>query len=128
MIVHAKAYYLWLHFKLSHEVHEELFTHIISLRGNRDIDRHKQSIQYFFSRHGIDEKTFNQAYDSDEAQQAMALYYGIMQGAGIKSTPSFLINGRYLLSANQFKSEQEMLKVAYHLMTLELDNQLTDWW
>ena len=128
MVVHAHAYYMALKLELGHEFHMQLFTRILSLRISKDLAFHKQRIASLFKEKGVSREEFDRLYDSKEIAAQVNGSKMIMKQAGISSTPSFLINGKYLLSGAPFKSSQELLAVARHLLILELESQPIDWW
>jgi thiol:disulfide interchange protein DsbA len=128
MVVHAHAYFMSLKLELGHEFHMQLFSRILSLRISQDLAFHKQRISSLFEDKGFSREEFDRLYDSPEIVAQVNGSKMIMNKAGISSTPSFLINGKYLLSGAPFKSNQELLAVARHLLLLELDRQPIDWW
>ncbi|ARN75864.1 thiol:disulfide interchange protein DsbA/DsbL [Oceanicoccus sagamiensis] len=128
MVVHAYAYHIAQELQLGHDFHMQLFTRILSLRVSKDVDFHKTRIASLFAEQGIDRQQFDTLYASELIARKVAFSGSLMKKASINSTPSFLINGKYLLTGSQFGSSQELLAVARHLLEKELQNQPSDWW
>ncbi|MGK0500728.1 MAG: thiol:disulfide interchange protein DsbA [Oceanicoccus sp.] len=128
MMVHARAYYVANSLQLGHQFHMKLFTRILGLRASSDLAYHRRSIGQLFKVNGVGEAQFNELYDSDQVSKQVRFSRGLMKAAVINSTPSFLINGKYVLTATGFKSRQEMLALAKALLVSEMNSQPSDWW
>lgn len=127
MVVHAKAYFIAEQLELGYEFHRKLFVRILALRHEHDLEAHKRRIATLFLDHGVNQQQFDKLYASAEIQAQVASAAVVMKQAQISSTPSFLINGKYRLDASSFKTREQLLLVAKHLVQREIDQQLVDW-
>lgn len=123
MVVHARAYYVARQLGLVDTMSERLFTRIIGLGRNPDIDQHVASIALLFEEFGVNKTDFMTAFQSAEVSAASEFSYELMALAGIESTPSFLVNGKYVLDPKAFGSTAELLDVVGYLAAYELDQQ-----
>ncbi|WP_101759452.1 thiol:disulfide interchange protein DsbA/DsbL [Oceanicoccus sp. KOV_DT_Chl] len=128
MIIHAHAFFIAQQLELGHDFHMQLFTRVLASRSSQDLDFHRSRIASLFKSNGISENEFNDLYESEEIKSKVGLSFAVMKEAGISSTPTFLINGKYVLTGGPFKTREELLSVARHLMQDEIDHQPEDWW
>lgn len=128
MVLHARAFYTAQELGLLPAIHKELFVRIIAIRANKDLSTHRERITALFQQHGIPKQNFVSVFNSDRVSEQVQSGIAIAKSSRISSTPSFLVNGKYVLTASAFSDRQELLEVADDLMQREIDNQLVDWW
>lgn len=128
MVVHAQAYYVAQKLQLGHQFHMQLFTRILSLRASKDLDYHRARIASLFAEQGVSKQQFAALLASESIMKQVAASKQLMKVAGIQSTPTFLVSGKYVLTANAFATREELLAVAAHLVNLEMAAQPIDWW
>jgi thiol:disulfide interchange protein DsbA len=128
MVLHAKAYYMAKHWNLLEKIHSQLFTRIIRLRASDDLIEHKQGIADLFLQHGVSPADFEQLLNDEAINKQLQFSLELMQQAQVKSTPSFVVSGKYVFTAGNFKSKQKMLKVVGAIVERELTNQTKPFW
>jgi predicted DsbA family dithiol-disulfide isomerase len=69
----------------------------------------------------VSEADYDSYYQSKELLQQVAFSGAIMKASGVNSTPSFIVNGKYVLNPGAFKSPDVMLKVVNQLIIREAD-------
>ena len=112
MLVHASAYYVAQVLKPSHDFHMQLFTRIMALRNSNDVEYHKKQIAQLFTSQGITAEEFERLYLSTQVSEKVVSSSNLMKMANIQSTPTVIIDGKYVLIASAFKSTDEMLAAA----------------
>lgn len=128
MVLHARAFFTAKELDLLTRCHEQLFVKIIALRKIQDLAQQRKKIGEFFMLQGIPKHQFTEVFDSAEVTAQVQAAIALAQAAGIQSTPSFLVNGKYILTGSGFNTKTELLSLADALMQREIDRQLVDWW
>lgn len=117
MKVHAQIYYMSQALGITDQTHDKVFDALVPQRKTL---RTEQQIVDLFVEFGVDreeaKKTFNSFAVRTKANQAEKL----TRGYNPPSTPSMVVNGKYLVSmAGQVDSQQEMLRVVDFLTEKE---------
>jgi thiol:disulfide interchange protein DsbA len=126
MVVHAKAYYISEHLQLGHQFHMRLFERILNLRSSKDLNYHRAGIASLFAEQGVSQEQFEALLASESIMKQVMASEQLMKEAGIQSTPSFVVSGKYMLTTNTFKTREELLAVAAHLVNLEMATKSID--
>jgi thiol:disulfide interchange protein DsbA len=128
MFLHARAFFTAKELGLLDAIHKKLFVRVIAIRANKDLSRQRDRISVLFQQQGIPKQQFASVFDSDRVTKQVKAGIALAKASKINATPSFLVNGKYMLTGGNFKSRTELLAVVDALMQREIDNQLVDWW
>ncbi|MFL9584267.1 thiol:disulfide interchange protein DsbA/DsbL [Stenotrophomonas sp. AB1(2024)] len=115
---YAKAFYAAQSLGLEDKTHEALYRAIHvdqSLKGERGRDS-VQDIAAFYAKHGADAKQFEAAMSSFAVSAKTSAAKQFALRSKIQSTPSVIVNGRYLVKGKSFP---DMLRIADHLIARE---------
>ena len=72
-----------------------------------------------FTANGVSEEDFNKAFTSFGVSSQVRQSVAAAKGAGLTGTPSMMVEGKYLITANKAGSQADMLKVADFLVAKE---------
>ena len=113
--VYARAYYAAQVLGLVDKTHKAIYkaihnTHKLPAEGEK-IDEAR--IAQFYSHYGVDAKKFLTTMKSYRVEIMIRRATKHMQDCKIPSTPSIVVNGRYLVHANSY---QDMLRIASYLV------------
>jgi len=112
-LIHAKAFYTAKKLKVLNKLNAEIFNHIHKLKKSLNS---KEAIQKLFSKNDIDENMFLKAFDSKEIQD-LAMQAAIdTRQLSVTSTPTFIVKGRYLITAKMAGSQKKILDVIDYLL------------
>ncbi|WP_394147874.1 thiol:disulfide interchange protein DsbA/DsbL [Shewanella atlantica] len=114
-ILSQEAYYLAQKFKITPQVHGNIFKRIHEKQGA--FTRPEQLRDYFVQQ-GVSAEKVESAMNSADASLAISNYDTQAQLAGIRGVPSLLVNGRYLIKSKE-RSAQELAELVTYLSTLE---------
>ncbi|HEX2238659.1 MAG TPA: thiol:disulfide interchange protein DsbA/DsbL [Gammaproteobacteria bacterium] len=115
-LVHAQTYCGLQVMGKVNQVHEAIFQAIHEQgRLLSDVD----SMARFLAQQGIDPKAFKKAYHSMEAQTCLQHNAELNRRYGVTGVPSMVVAGKYLTSASQAGSYENMLKVVDYLVAKE---------
>jgi thiol:disulfide interchange protein DsbA len=128
MLLHARAFFTAKELGLLDTIHKKLFVRIIAIRANKDLSKQRERISILFQQQGIPKHQFASVFDSDRVTKQVRAGITLAKASKVTATPSFLVNGKYMLTGGGFKSRTELLAVVDALMQREIDNQLVDWW
>lgn len=117
MKLHAKAFYAAEALGVYDTMHTVIFKamHVDRKRLGSD-----KSIRELFVANGVDGDAFDRAFDSFGVNSQVRQAESRARAAKITGTPSLMVNGKYLISARKAGSQSNMLKVADHLVEMEL--------
>ncbi len=116
--LHGAMYYAGLNADRSEELHDALFELIIALRQERNLDRHVEKVGELFAQHGIAAASLEQMLNEPGIQSQVNQAEKDMRTAEISSTPSVLIDGRYLILNNDAVAQVGMFEVMNKLIEL----------
>lgn len=119
--IHAKAFYtLEALDAMNEETHTALFEALA--RDKRRLGN-AEELAEFLGDYGVDEDDFINTFDSfgvnAKVQQAKAKAIG----AGVKGTPTVLVNGKYRVTASMAGGHEKVLEVVEYLIELERDSE-----
>jgi len=119
MQLHAKIYFVANRLNVLERLHPQLFEHIMALRVESSIDKHRQQLAEIFADHGIDAKRFNAELDAPETQQQLQRAMAAMEDAQINSTPTLMVNGRYVVISRSANSAEQLMAIVDFLVARE---------
>ena len=102
MFLHARAFYTAQELGLLDAIHKELFVRIIAIRTNKDLSVQRERLRALFQQHGIPKQRFASVFDSERVSKQVHRGMAIAKASQISSTPSFLVNGKYVLTGSGF--------------------------
>jgi thiol:disulfide interchange protein DsbA len=117
-VPYAKAYYAAVSLNLAEKAHADVYTaihrdHSLPAEGDRPSE---ERVAEFYAKYGVDAATFLAAMRSfgNDVKVRRATEY--MQRARVPSTPTIVVNGRYLVRGDSY---QDMLRIASFLIEKE---------
>lgn len=113
---HARVYYVLQEMKKLDELHGVFFDalHKRKLKLND-----AASIARFFEGHGIPADKFQSAWRSFLVDSKVGKADKAVRAYGLRSVPSFVVNGKYLVSPSMVTSYAQFIEVLNHLVALE---------
>ena len=105
---HARTYYAFEAMKLVDKLHPALFT-AIHAQNRPLID--ENSIGFFVSEKGVDDKAFRNAYHSFGVTAKVKSAKKYSEQGGIKTVPTLIVDGRYLTTTSMTGTHEELFKV-----------------
>ncbi len=120
MELHAMAYFIAQSLDSSDELHKQLFTTIMGLQGDKNLDNHKKSLASVFEKYGLAEKDFYETIYSSDMENRVKGAIALMKQAKVNGTPTMMINGKYIVLNNSVKSYEDILSITDFLITKEL--------
>jgi protein-disulfide isomerase len=70
----------------------------------------KENLKHFAEELGLDSKAFNECLDSGKYADQVIAETKTAQDIGVRSTPSFLINGQPVIGAQPFETFQKVIE------------------
>lgn len=119
MKLHAKVFYLIQTLPNWEFVHTGLFTLIIALHEENDLEVQKQKIGKFLSAFGVSEADYQKKMASPELDLPVESAMALMQQSGANGTPAIMVNGKYLVNNQAAGSPEEILQIADFLVEKE---------
>ncbi|BAJ01638.1 thiol:disulfide interchange protein DsbA/DsbL [Shewanella violacea] len=114
-VLSQQAYYLAQKFKMTRQVHGNIFKRIHEKEG--PFTRSAQ-LKEFFVQQGADASAVEQAMNSVDAKLAISHYDTQAQLAGIRGVPSLLVNGKYLI-VSKSRTPEELADLVNYLSALK---------
>ena len=121
-MIYARAYYAAKIYGLVDKTHKAVYdaihnTHKLPAEGDK-ID--EKRIAEFYSHYGVDAKEFLHTMNSYRVEIMIRRVTQHMQKCKVPSTPSIVVNGRYLVRG---KSYEDMLRITNYLIAKERSGQ-----
>ncbi len=115
--LHAKAFYVAQLLKVGDKIHAPFFDEIH--KNNNSLNSKAKLIQ-FFKKHGVNEKKFNETFDSFSVQTRIKQSKALVDKYGINGVPTLIINGKYRVStSNMDSNDAKLIKLINYLVKLE---------
>lgn len=114
--IHARAFYTAKSLDILDETHMPFFR---ELHVNRRQMTDEGDIAAFFANYGIDEETFRQTYNSFAVDTQMRKAESLGRRYRISSTPTVIVNGKYVIDGDKITSYEQILKIADYLAQKE---------
>jgi len=113
---HARAYYTAEKMGVLEKVHTPLFE---ALHRDRKRIFSESEIKDFFVSQGVDGKEFTRVYNSSEIETKFKQAFLMGQRYKITGVPAVIVNGKYMTSASQAGSFENILKTINELVAKE---------
>ncbi len=110
-----EAYYLAQKFKVTEQVHGNLFKRIHEGEG---AFTRKEELSQFFIKQGVTKADIERAMASADSQLALLNYDTQAQLSGIRGVPTLLVNGKYMVTSKT-RSPDELAALLQYLSILE---------
>lgn len=114
----ALAYYTARVMGIAEESHEAMFR---AVHDERRQFRNFDDIAKFYSDYGVDKDSFINTSQSFAVDAAMRQNRNSVRSYGIRSTPSVIVQGKWLVSVGAFSSYDEMLEAVDYLVAREAE-------
>jgi thiol:disulfide interchange protein DsbA len=98
------------------QLHTEIYREI-NVRKNR-LDT-PESIEAFFTSHGVNKSDFQKAFSGFSIESRLARAADLNRRYRITSTPTFVVNGKYVTDASMAGSEAKLFETINALVAME---------
>ncbi len=115
--IHARVFYTAETLGVLEEVHMPFFR---ELHVNRKAMTDEDELVAFFANHNIDEQTFRQTYNSFAVDTKLRRAEALARRYRVTSTPTVIVNGKYVIDGDKIRSYGEILDAASYLAKKEL--------
>lgn len=121
MILHAKVFYLveTLPRENREQIHTQVFNKIIELRKEKSIDVQKDKLAQLLAGHGVTREQFDNALEDEGINSKVKRAERMMKNSGIKSTPTLMVNGRYLVLNDTASDHGDITAIADKIIRAE---------
>ncbi|GGE67958.1 thiol:disulfide interchange protein DsbA/DsbL [Shewanella carassii] len=109
-ILSQEAYYLAQKFRITDQVHGNIFNRI---HEQHQAFERPQQLKDFFLAQGVNEQELNQTLGSADSKLALANYDTQTQLSGIRGVPSLLVNGKYLITSKSSDPKELAALILY---------------
>ncbi len=116
-VVHAQLYHVADVLGVLDQVHEDIFN-AINVGGKRLLDKDDQR-DFLVEKAGISAEDFNKAYDSFTVKSRMKNADQRIRAFKISGVPALIVQGKYIVTAREAGSQENMLKVVDYLIEQE---------
>jgi thiol:disulfide interchange protein DsbA len=113
---HARVFYTAEILGKLPQLHTEIFREI-NVRKNR-LDT-PESIEAFFTSHGVSKNDFQKAFSGFSIESRLARAADLNRRYRITSTPTFVVNGKYVTDASMAGSEAKLFETINALVAME---------
>lgn len=113
---HARAYYTADTLGILNDTHMPFFR---ELHVNRKAMTSENELTTFFANYGVDKAAFNQAFNSFAVDTQMRKAEALGRRYRISSTPTVIVNGKYVIDGDKITSYEQILKIADYLAQKE---------
>lgn len=114
--VHARAFYTAETLGVLDETHMPFFQ---ELHVNRQRMTDEGELASFFARFGVEREAFRQAYNSFAVDTKLRRAEALGRRYRVSSTPTVIVNGKYVIDGDKITTYEEILDVATHLAKQE---------
>jgi thiol:disulfide interchange protein DsbA len=80
------------------------------------------ALEKLFVKHGLPAEAFQKQLNDDDLNARLENAKVTMKRSGATSTPTLMVNGRYLVLNTTAKSHKDITNIADKLIALELEN------
>jgi len=119
MQLHGKAFYIAEQLPGKHELHAELFKLIIAMRKKTSMDEQQDMLAAVFEKYGLTKDEFSQQLKLASTENLLQQAMSDMQQAGVQSTPTLVVNGRYLVLNKTAQKPEDITAIADKLIAIE---------
>ena len=96
-----------------------LFKQVMALRGESNIDTQRQQLAGVFADQGVSAERFNAELDAPETELQLQRAMVVMTDAEINSTPTLMVNGRYVVISGSANSAEQLMAIVDFLVARE---------
>jgi thiol:disulfide interchange protein DsbA len=114
--LHAQAFYAAEALGKLDEMHAEFFTEI---HVNRNALDSEAALAEFFSRFGVDQATFEDAFRGFTVDRKVLRADALVRAYRVSQTPTVVVNGKYMTNGTMAGSYETWFDVIEHLAALE---------
>lgn len=114
--VHARAFYTAETLGVLDETHMPFFQ---ELHVNRQRMTEEDELASFFARFGVEREAFRQAYNSFAVDTKLRRAEALGRRYRVSSTPTVIVNGKYVIDGDKITSYQQILEIATYLAEQE---------
>lgn len=114
---HAKAFFVAEALGVQEKVHADLFN-VIQQDAKKNLTT-EADLAKFFVAHGVKEEDFHNAYNSFMVDAKMRQAETMGARYGITGVPALIVNGKYRVTGQTAKSQENMLTVTNQLIQQE---------
>ncbi|OUR90244.1 hypothetical protein A9Q81_19820 [Gammaproteobacteria bacterium 42_54_T18] len=119
MKLHAKVFFVAQSLKNADKLHAQLFSTIMGLHGQKDLEIHKETLAGVFQPYGLEKDAFYAQLDGFKINGQLSQAAKKMKQAQLKGTPLIVVNGKYAINNSNIKSAAELLTIANFLVAKE---------
>ena len=113
---HARLYFVADSVPDAHRLHSELFEQIIAMRGEKDLAKQESQLAPLFASYGLPAEMLSERLRSDAVSAAVTASAEKMRAAQISSTPSVLVNHKWLVLTDDISGPAEVFDIADFLL------------
>jgi len=113
---HARAFYTAQTLGILDQTHMPFFR---ELHVNRKQMTSEKELVAFFANYGIDESAFQQAFNSFAVDTQMRKAESLGRRYRVTSTPTVIVNGKYIVDGDKITSYEQILQIADYLAQKE---------
>lgn len=113
---HAKAFFTAEALGVGEKVHADFFD---AIQNKRQKLTSEDELAKFFADHGVKDADFRAAYNSFMVDAKMRQAETMAARYGISGVPAIIVNGKYRVTANTAKSQENMIAVTNQLIQQE---------
>lgn len=114
--VHARAFYTAEALGVLEDTHMPFFQ---ELHVNRNSMTDEDDLASFFGRFGVERDAFRQTYNSFAVDTRLRRAEAIGRRYRVSSTPTVIVNGKYVIDGDKVTSYEQILDIATHLAKQE---------
>ena len=119
MKLHAKVFFIAQTLENAEKLHAQLFSVIMGLHGQKDLEKHKEALSGVFQPYGLDKDAFYAQLNGFKINGQLSQAAKKMQQAQLKGTPLLVVNGKYAINNGSIKSAAELLTITDFLIAKE---------
>ena len=116
--LHASIYYLGLQSDDPVSLHHKLFEEVIALRKQRDPNVQLGLLGEVLMAHGIESEAIKENLNSESIRERVSRANQLMRAAQVSSTPTLVVDYRWVILNDKETSEAGIFNVANHLIEL----------
>ncbi len=113
---HAKAFYMAKLFGIESKLHSKLYDAIHVY--HRPL-KTESALAQFFTHYGVSKKEFKKQFNSFAIQSRLTQADARIRGYGVQGTPTFVVNGKYLVDAKTAGNNKNIYNVVNYLIQKE---------
>lgn len=121
--LHASIYYLGRESKDPAALHHTLFEEVIALRKERNPNAQLEKLGDVLVANGIDSEAIQQNLNSPSIREQVSRANKLMRAAQVSSTPTIIVDYRWMILNENETSEAGIFNVANHLIEMARESR-----